>query len=242
MSPRQPADSLADTATTDPVPDLVENILGANQYTSVSYWLGWAAETVTGTNPWQWIGEKFAGDWAAVQQAGHALHNLGDFNAELAGAVGGGMTGLGQTWTGNASESARSYFEGYALAVQGQTEQLRTMGDELVQTSTGMYETANAVRALWQDLLDLLISIGLTASASAVAAATTGVGGLAGGLVTAALIVRGRSLWRTILTWHDGAWTAGQALIGVISGYLSALHHGGLSGLPAASYDHTGVS
>ena len=69
----KPADELVPPVSHDPVPDLLENVIGASQYISPSYWLGWAAEYVTGTNPWAWVAGEVAGDWEAVQKAGVAI-------------------------------------------------------------------------------------------------------------------------------------------------------------------------
>lgn len=236
----RPADALVPPQVTDPVPDLVENILGGAQYVSPSYWVGWAFEKATGTNPWQWIADQYAGDWTAVQKAGKALENLGEFGIGYGVAVRNGMSNLESSWTGHAANSAGKYFTEFSGALQSQGPDLKAMGGELITMATGMYETSNAIKGLYEILLDLVIAAGAEAAASA-ASSWTLVGPIIGGAAFALTLTKAMGVWGKILEIHTDAWAAVQGLTGVMAGYLGGLHDLQAHALPGSSYDHPGV-
>lgn len=235
-----PAQELREPTPSDPIPDLVENIIGAPQYISPSYWIGWAAEQVTGTNPWQWIADQYAGDWKAVQSAGIALENLSEFNASYAGTVKSSMEAALHDWSGNAADGAKAYFADLTGKVDGQVADLAGMGTQFKQTAIGIYETSNAIKGLWETLLDLLIAIGLEAAAAA-ASSWTVIGPILSGAAAAVTITKAIGVWGQIIEMHNHAWNAVQGLIGVIGGYLGALHDLERQALPAGNYDHPAV-
>lgn len=236
----EPVDELVAPVATDPVPDLVEQILGGAQYISPSYWLGWVAEKVTGTNPWQWIADQYGGDWASVQRGGVALKHLGEFGVGYGTAVTGGMEGLAHSWTGVAADGAGTYFTGFGTAVTGQKTDLDAMGAQLITTATGMYETANAIKGLWETLLDLLIAMAAEAAAAA-ATSWTLVGPAIAAAAFALTLTKALKVRGQVLTAHTAAWNAVQGLTGLLAGYLSGLHDLDAHALPAGSYDHPGA-
>ncbi|NKW37086.1 hypothetical protein GS935_08930 [Rhodococcus hoagii] len=100
---------LKDPVASDPVPDPVENILGAAQYMSATYWFNEAAKMVCGTDPMSWIAAQFAGDWEAIQRAGIAISTLGDFNEDYSSLIDRDIIGLSSYWTGGAADEASKY-------------------------------------------------------------------------------------------------------------------------------------
>ncbi|ORL25280.1 hypothetical protein A6F59_26735 [Prescottella equi] len=52
------------------------------------------------------------------------------------------------------------------MASQSGIHDLARIGDQVQQIAVGMYETANAVKGLWQALFDRLITIAVTRSRS----------------------------------------------------------------------------
>ncbi|MET4612345.1 uncharacterized protein YukE [Rhodococcus sp. PvR044] len=238
--PPNPIEHLKDPASMDPVPDLVENILGASQYISVSYWLGQAAALATGTNPWEWVAEQFAGDWEAVNKAGQALSNLDEFNRSYAAAVRIGMEGVDHSWDGHAADAAAEYFSRFSGSVNGQAHVIGEIGDQLKMMSTGMYETAQAIKGLWEFLLDLLIAAALEMAAAA-ATGVTVIGPVLAGAAAVATIAKAMGVWGEVLTLHSNTWNAAQGTIGVIAGSLGGLQDLEANVLPTRSYDHPGV-
>src|ERR1700754_3529428 len=143
-----PAAELLPPTSADPVPDLIENIIGFPQYISPSYWLGWAADKITGTNPWQWVGDKYGGDWKAVQMAGAAIKNLAEFNTVYAATITSAVKTVAYDWQGNAADSAANYFNGLAAALQAQVDDLKSLGSQFESMAVGMYEFANAMKGI----------------------------------------------------------------------------------------------
>ncbi len=236
-----PAAALTAPAATPPIPDLVNNILGGKQYISPSYWLGWAMEKVCGVNPFDWLAEQFAGDWNAAAEAGEAIKKLAEFNDRYAATITQAANGLiPGHWEGNAADQAKNYFTGLATTLRDQIDALNGVAGQFHSLAAGMQEMAQALQSLFQDLLDWLIAIGISAAAAA-ASSWTIVGGIAGGAATAASIFEAVKVWFMILDAHDTAWAAVQAFVGLCAGYLGGLHGMDKHALPAAAYNHPGV-
>jgi hypothetical protein len=236
-----PAAALTAPAATPPIPDLVNNVLGGKQYISPSYWLGWAMEKVCGVNPWDWLAEQVAGDWNAAAEAGEALKKLAEFNDRYATTI----TRAADTlvpgdWDGHAADQAKAYFTDLATTLHEQIGALKGVASQFHNLAAGMQEMAQALQSLFQDLLDWLIVIGISAAAAA-ASSWTIVGGVAGGVATAASIFEAVKVWFMILDAHDAAWAAVQAFVGICAGYLGGLHGMDKHALPSAAYNHPGV-
>lgn len=235
-----PAAELADPTASDPVPDLLENVIGIAQYISISYWVGQAIDLIFDVNPFSWVAEQFAGDWEQVQKAGIALENLAKFNAEYSGAITSGWNTVSPDWQGNAADSANAYFSGLAATIQDQQSTLNAMGSEFKQSAVGMYETANGIKGMLETLLDLLIAIGIELAAAA-ASSWTVIGPILSGAAAAVTISKALGVWGQVLEAHTWAWNSAQALIGLMAGYLSTLGDIDKHALPESNYDHPGV-
>lgn len=235
-----PAAQLKEPTSSDPIPDLVENVLGASQYISVSYWVGEAIELVCGVNPGEWVMEKFAGDFEAVQKAGVAVENLALFNDEFAAAINKGLKDVADGWGGNAYDTANEYFTKVANTIDGQVDTLESLAREIKGVAVGMYETAKGLKGLLDQLMDLLIAIGLELAAAA-ASSWTVVGPIVSGAAAAATVTKAMGVWGQALNYHTTAWNSAQAFVGVTAGYLSTVNGEDLKALPGGNYDHPGV-
>lgn len=236
-----PAAALTVPDASPPIPDLVNNILGAKQYISPSYWIGWICQQVCGTNPWQWVIEQYTGDWQAAADAGVALANLAEFNRAFAEAITTESAALfGDEWQGHASESAKAYFEGLARTLMDQISALESISGQFHSMAAGMEEMSQGLQSLFQDLTDLVI-VAAIAAAAAAASSWTVFGGIAGALATAASIAAAVEVWYQILSAHDAAWASVQIFTGLCAGYLGGVQGMELHALPGASYDHPGV-
>ncbi|WP_328477662.1 hypothetical protein OHA21_25070 [Actinoplanes sp. NBC_00393] len=236
-----PAEALTPPVAEAPIPDLVNNILGAKQYISTSYWLGELIDLIWGFNPWEYVAQQVAGDWNAAAEASDALSKLADFNTRYSEVIAEGAgTLIPAAWDGNAAARADVYFAGLAQSLSAQVDALQNVAGQFRTLAAGMQEMAQALQSLCQDLLDALIVVGVSAAATA-AVSWTGVGSLVGGSVTAAQILQVVKLWYLILDAHDAAWAAVQAFTGICAGYLGALQGLEMQPLPAGAYDHPGV-
>lgn len=235
-----PAAALADPTSSDPVPDLLESVIGISQYLSISYWVGEAINLFFDVNPFEWVAEQFAGDWEAVQKAGIAMGNLGEFSVDYSVAISSGLSAVAHDWQGNAADAANTYFSGLANTVKGQESSLSSLGREFKSAAVGMYETANAIKDLLETLLDLLIAIGLELAAAA-ATSWTIIGPILSGAAAAATVTKALGVWGKMLEAHSWAWTAAQAVVGVTAGYLSTLGDIEKHALPESNYDHPGA-
>ncbi|WP_197321103.1 hypothetical protein [Saccharomonospora sp. NB11] len=235
-----PRSELVDPTASDPIPDLLENVIGITQYISVSYWVGQAIDLIFDVNPFSWVAEQFAGDWEKVQKAGVAMEKLGEFNDSFANVITTELKNVSADWQGNAFDSANTYFSELAKTIEDQKATLSAMGREFKQTAIGMYETANSIKSFLELLLDLLIAIGLELAAAA-ASSWTVIGPILSGAAAAATISKALGVWDDLLQAHTIAWNAVQGLVGVTAGYLSTLGDIEKHALPESNYDHPGV-
>ncbi|WP_240519732.1 hypothetical protein [Amycolatopsis antarctica] len=216
-------------------------MLGASQYISVSYWIGEAIELVCGVNPGEWVAEKFAGDFEAVQKAGVAVENLAMFNGDFAAAINKGLSEVADGWGGNAYDTANEYFSKVATTIDGQVDTLESLGRDIKEVAVGMYETAKGVKGLLDQLMDLLIAIGIELAAAA-ASSWTVIGPILSGAAAVATVTKAMGVWGQALNAHTTAWNSAQAFVGVVAGYLGALDDADLKALPEGNYDHPGVN
>lgn len=235
-----PAAKLVEPTSSDPIPDLLESVIGIAQYLSVSYWVGEAIELIFDVNPFEWVAEQYAGDYEAVQRAGVACEHLGEFNTAFSGVIKSGLTTVSGGWDGNAFDAANKYFTDLANAVEDQTSTLSAMGRDFKQAAVGMYETANAIKGALDTLMDLLIAIGLELAAAA-ASSWTIIGPILAGAAAAATVAKALGVWGDVLQYHDIAWNAAQGLVGIMAGYLSTLGDFEKNALPEGNYDHPGA-
>ena len=98
----------------------------------------------------------------------------------------------------------------------------------------------NVIRALWQDLMDLLIAMAAEAAAAA-ASSWSIIGSVVGGAALALTLAKAIGVWTKVLEAHTTAWNAAQGLVGVMAGYLGGIEDLNVHALPTASYDHPGV-
>lgn len=221
--------------------ETVNNFIGFGQYISPSYWLGVVAKAACGTNPWEWVGQQYAGDWQACMRAAGALENLSKFNGTYADSLGEKATPLfASEWDGNAAANAETYFTNLEKLLRDQVAPLKSVADQFMSSTAGILEMADAIKGLMETLTDMLIMAAISAAAAA-ASSWTIIGGIAGAAATAASIARAVSVWLKIIEFHGYAWNAAQALIGLCGGYLSALQGLKMQPLPNTSYDHPGV-
>ncbi|MBB5870769.1 hypothetical protein F4553_004148 [Allocatelliglobosispora scoriae] len=236
-----PAAELVAPVANPPIPDLVNNILGAKQYISPSYWIGWIVQQVCGTNPWEWVIEQYTGDWHAAAEASDALKNLADFNRQYALAIESeGRAVFGDEWQGHAADAAKAYFDGIVKTLHDQVAALESISGQFHSLTAGMQEAAQGLQSLFQDLTDLVIVAAISAAATA-ASSWTVVGGIAGALATAASIAAAVEVWYAVLSAHDAAWAGVQVFTGLVAGYLGGLQGMEQHALPGSAYNHPGV-
>jgi hypothetical protein len=223
------------------VMETVNNFIGFPQYISPSYWLGVAMKKVCGVNPFEWVGEQFAGDWKAIAKASDALKNLAEFNAAYATSLKGQADPLfGSEWSGNAATNADQYFDRLMKLLNDQVAPLNAVARQFNSATVGVLEAADAIKGLLEGLLDMLILLGIELAATA-ASSWTIVGGIIGGIASAATFWRCVSLWKQIIEAHGLAWQICQVTVGLIAGYLGTLKGLKMQPLPNTSYDHPGV-
>jgi uncharacterized protein YukE len=223
------------------IPNLVNSILTPIQYISVTYWVDWVLDKVTGVNPAEWVGEQYAGDWEAAGKAGTAMEKLGQFNEQYAQAIEAEMKNVfTHEWQGNAADAAREYFEGVAKTLKEQVQALESIGKQFNTIATGMKETGEAIKGLLETLMDLVIAAAVEAAAAA-ASSWTVIGPILSGAAFLVTIDEAIGVWGKVLKVHSAAGMAVEAFVGVCAGYLGGLQGLEQHQLAGTAYDHPGV-
>lgn len=241
----EPSSKLTTPVAEDPVPNILENALDGS-LTSPTYLVGEAMVFcgMVGTNdPWAFVSDKLAGDWQAVQAAGKSLEGLASFNAAMAEELSAATSTAMKTWKGAAADGAKGYFTELSDVIARQSSAIRSIAQQLDETSFGMYEASEAIKDLIGSLVDSLIIVGIKAAAS-LALAGSGVGApAAAGLLAAALLMAKRAwgLVTDIQKWLGYAWAGAQGAFGLIAGNLASVKEKPLPRLPDAAYQAGGV-
>lgn len=235
-----PSEALDYPWPTYPIPTGVEALLGLSDWISPSYYLRKGIEIALGTDPAQWLGEEFGGDWQKVSSVATALEQLGEYLHVLGTDIQRASSGMAPAWDGTAAENASIHFERLAVAVQDLQGPLDSIAKEFDSTAVGMKNFADAIVDLLGLLMDYLIELAIAAAATT-AFSWTGVGLAIGGAGTAYLAYKATSTWMKVVEVHGHASTMAKGVVGVTAGYLSLLDVDDELELPGA-YDHPKVN
>lgn len=220
----------------EPVPDLVQRILGITSYLSLSGLAREVLTTITGHDPLEDVTEYFGGDWSKVSEAADALRNLGAFHGLYAEELVTVERTLGADWDGQAADAARQYVQGFADAVSRQVSEFEDVASEYDQLALAMWQTADVVGNLLCTVIDLAL---VAAASAAVGTATswTGVGAVLGGLGTLGAVIAAAATIAEIADLYDRAVTLVELASAAINSELASMASFEGARLPAA-YDH----
>ncbi|MEU4414843.1 hypothetical protein [Nocardia salmonicida] len=217
-----PIEKLSEPQPSDPIHDYVELVISGNG-TSLTYHLNNLITMATslfvdgGFNCIGTITNNLTGDWVALQKSSDAIRKLSEYNSAYRDAIDAAMGNVETSWQGNAAQSARTYFSSLTTALDGQTDAMSKIAEEIDAYALASYGMANGIADLVQTLGDMAIQWAATEIA-----ATTKVVKIIGDL--------GHMV------------NASEALVGLIVGGLSAaVEASQIPALPSASYDHPGV-
>lgn len=234
-----PSAALTAPVAEDLFPGGVDFFLHIGDLISLGHWAILAIDKMGGPNIAEEIGEWFAGDWSEVMKSKDALDNLAAFCDRASYGVDAELTTLTSGWSGEAATAAATYFSHLADQLDVQASNFRDIANQYQGTAFGVKELANAVGSLVESLVDYAIMAGVSLAAAA-ASSWTIVGGIAGGASAGYAIVRGAKVVAEILEIRAKVWTACEALLGLIAGFLSSIEGFTSVALPNA-YDNTSV-
>lgn len=226
------------------IPDAAELIVSSlGTILSPTGWIRTVWGWVAGYDPIAEWAKPVSGDWNAVAQASRGYDELSRYFAEYADELQVSTTTALADWDGNAADAAEAYFTAIVAPLVEFSTALSSAASQYSAVAVGMHRTAAELASLVGILTDWLI---FTAAAAAAAAASswTIVGGIAGGAATATGIAAAIKTIASIGT----ALSLGQHLIdtsvGLIAGYLGAIH--GIENLElpggGTGYDHPGAT
>lgn len=190
------------------------------------------------------VAKWFAGDWESFLKCAEAWGKLSDFFTSVSKNVSHGNDLLGESWNGNAADTAWNYFQTLSNKLAACEGSFDTMKSSYEDVAKHIAQFAEAVKAGILFILDLAIQVKIKMAASA-AAASTGIGLIlttAGAASIAYDIARMLQTWEKLVTGLTAVYVAVNAGFGVVGNAV----HGQLDSvksfpLPGKSYDHQAV-
>jgi hypothetical protein len=212
------------------------NPLDLFNYVSPSAWINAAIESLTGVDVFGWMTDWVSGDWAAMWKFGDAMANLAECVQQIGINIQQGMLELDNSWAGNASDAAFTYFSDLAAATSGQQFALRDRQEAYDKAAVGAWELSSQLGNILQALADKAILAGISAAAGT-ALAETGVGAVVGYGVAALIVVDMLKLINRASTIIN---TAGTVILGLFGGGMDLAYQGGdLSAVPLPKVAYT---
>jgi hypothetical protein len=212
------------------------NPLDLFNYVSPSAWINAAIESLTGVDVFGWMTDWVSGDWAAMWKFGDAMANLAECVQQIGINIQQGMLELDNSWDGNASDAAFTYFSDLAAATSGQQFALRDRQEAYDKAAVGAWELSSQLGNILQALADKAILAGISAAAGT-ALAETGVGAVVGYGVAALIVVDMLKLINRASTIIN---TAGTVILGLFGGGMDLAYQGGdLSAVPLPKVAYT---
>ncbi|WP_410871710.1 hypothetical protein [Nocardia sp. A7] len=237
-----PIAKLAEPALDDPMNDKFEFIVTSNEI-SPTYWVCTWCKNVLGEDPVEWLSQKIAGDWEALQKAGKAVENLSAYSSSFAEEVRNAAASVDPSWDGNAAASAQTYFSGLSTAIASQTEFLNGIADEIKNFANSAYYGAKSIGDGVQSVLDLG-AMAVIEWAAAKLAAATGVGIVATAALVAAATLTTLAViaeFNLLVQALSGIYVVLESSAAIIYAGIANLQTGDLPTLPQSSYDHLGA-
>ena len=224
----------------DPIPDPLEAVLGIADWISPAHLVMELLSVICGSNPVSHVAEHIAGDWTALSTVADACRKLADFDAAMGATISGSaevVLGGSGGWRGEAAGAADAYFAGLARSVDQQWAPVESFGRQCQALAAQTYAYCKGIEDLLKFLVDLAISMVISAAAAAFPLVGTIVAGVAGAVVVA----RAVRTWESILDIINDLFGAAKLLVGAAGSFAGSLRELSEYRLPAGAYDHPGV-
>jgi hypothetical protein len=242
-----PSAKLVEPGEDGAVPDMVQQILDGAGYFSESDLvfkiLNWCGLDVMG-----WVKEKFLGDFAAIARVKNAIQRLAEFDEVAATGIAEGADIMLKSWTGNAADAARAYFDQLANAVEGRSAALKALSSRYTAVLVGVQQAGSAIEGGITAAIDAAVE---AAAAVAAAGCLQEVPGLdvlmdiIGAWRVTKVINKVHevfNIWNITWSSHEGLMGAIAGLVGILGDYhltgkLPKLGYYNASQGPAPNYD-----
>ncbi len=216
-----PATKLTEPGEEGAVPDLVQQILDGAGYFSESDLvlkiLGWCGLDVMG-----WVKERFFGDFGAVAKVKNAIQHLSEFDAVAATNIAEGADIMLKSWSGNAADGARSYFDQLANAIEGRSVALGQLAQKYNDVLVGIQQCGSALEGLITGAIDAAIEAAAAVAAAGCLQEVPGLDILMD-IIGAWRVTKVIDKVHEVLGYWNWAWSASEAAIGISGGLTGIL-------------------
>jgi uncharacterized protein YukE len=242
-----PATKLVEPSEEGAVPDVVQQILDGAGYFSESDLvfkiLGWC-----GLHVMDWVKEKFSGDFAAIAKVKSAIEHLGEFDEAVATDLGEGADMMLKSWSGNAADGAKSYFDQMANAIEGRSAALKQLSSKYNDVLVGVQQAASAVEGAITAAIDAAVEAAVAVAAAGCLQEVPGLDILMDIIgawrVTKVIdkVHEVAGVWNLVWTGSEGFMGAAAGLTGILGSYdvgakLPKIGYYNPSQGPAPKYD-----
>jgi hypothetical protein len=209
-------------------------------YVSPSAWLNAAIEKLTGFDVFGWMTDWLSGDWEKFWKFGDAMANLAQCMQQIGVNIQNGVIRLDDSWDGNASDAAYSYFSDLAAATSAQQFAIAKTQESYHKAAQGAWQLSNQLGNLLQALADKAILAGIAAAAGT-ALIGTGIGAVTGYGAAGVIVLDMLNIINKASVIIN---TAGTVILGLLGAVVDAAYQGGgldAVPLPATAYAGPGA-
>ncbi|MET9018807.1 hypothetical protein ABZV93_02365 [Actinopolymorpha sp. NPDC004070] len=171
--------------------DAVDDVMAL---TSPSAWILELVYGTLGTDPFQEVAARLAGDWKCFADCVDLWHMLGDAYGAVATNLRRGNALLDATWDGNAADAAFAYFRDLTTYLDSLDRALKVGSEEYERLALLVWYGAKGLGELLQTLVDFALCAA-TALAAGGATAATGIGPVVAAAVAAAALTKIGQTW-----------------------------------------------
>ncbi|GAA2754891.1 hypothetical protein [Actinopolymorpha rutila] len=171
--------------------DSIDEVLAL---TSPSAWILELVYGTIGTDPFQEVAARLAGDWKCFADCVDLWRMLGDAYGAVATNLRRGNSLLDATWDGNAADAAFDYFRELTTYLDSLDRALKAGSEAYERLALLVWYGSKGLGELLQTLIDFALCAA-TAVAAGAATATTGVGPVVAAAVAAAALTKVGQTW-----------------------------------------------
>jgi hypothetical protein len=134
---------------------------------SPGYWTQQVLDATIHVNPVDELAQWTVGDWEQFAKAADALNSLSWFCADLSEDISANANAALTHWTGAAADEAFQYFTSFATTIKGYADGLAALRDKYLEAAKGVWEFAESVKDIIQQIFDNVFWAAVEAAAGA---------------------------------------------------------------------------
>lgn len=139
---------------------------------SPGYWTEQVLDATIHVNPVDELSQWMVGDWEQFAKAADTLNSLSWFCTDLSQDISANANAVLTHWRGAAADQAFQYFTSFATTIKGYADGLAALRDKYIEAAKGVWEFAESVKDIIQQIFDNVFWAAVAAAAGTVLSET----------------------------------------------------------------------